>query len=92
MEQAGGEDSRVVPTEPAQVPQPDQSVLEEGLSIYVDQEEVTETLEASSGKKDYSINKLIKTYKKSSDATRKINKIKNKIKNYKNKENKIKKK
>ena len=58
------------------------------LSIQVDQEESSEDMEynqVTQGGRGYAFNKIIKTYKKSRNATKKINKIKNKIKIYKTK-------
>ena len=58
------------------------------LTVLVDQQEEIENYEGTPGGKSLSVNKLIKTYKKSKIATKKINKIKNKIKNNKTKKEK----
>ena len=68
--------------------QVEQQSLPGKLSIQVDQEEASEDIrykEVTPEGKGYAFNKLIKSYKKSRNATKKINKIKNKIKIYKTK-------
>ena len=80
-QQEGVEDGRVVHTEPAGHPGPEQSVqLDAEVSSHVDQEEIMLlTKSFQRGQSNYKL-KLIESYKKSSNATKKYNKKQNQIK------------
>ena len=86
VQQEGVEDARGVATSPAGSPEQDQSVqLAGNCSSHEDQRELSESSRSPPGGVSKSINKLIKSYKKSRNATKKINQIKNQIKNNKTK-------
>ena len=83
-QQEGGEDDSAVSIEPAEDPLQSQDIeLAGGGPSPGDLQEELEVSGGTPGAKSNPINKLIKSYKKSRNATKKINKIKNKIKNYK---------
>ena len=85
-QQEGAEDGSGVSKEPAANPEPDQSAQLAGKgSSHEDQKEQLDSQRSPPRGMSTPINKLIKSYKKSRNATKTINKIKNKIK--KNKKN-----
>ena len=83
-QQEGGEDDSAVSIEPAEDPLLSQEIkLAGGGPSPGDPHGEMEVSRGTPGAKSNQINKLIKSYKKSRSATKKINKIKNKIKNNK---------